>query len=232
MKKATVKYAFIASLPVMAGYVVLGIGFGVLLSAKGYAWWWAVLMSVFIFAGSMQYVGIDLLSSGASVLSTALMTLMVNARHLFYGISMVERYRDMGKRKWYVIFGLSDETYSLVCVDGELPAGVDRKDYYFLVTMLDRIYWISGSLIGAVLGNALSFNTAGIDFAMTALFVSIFVDQWEKTKQHLPALLGLLISLACLLVFGTERFLIPSMLGISLALLLLRGRIERAGEPL
>ena len=232
MKKATVKYAFIASLPVMAGYVVLGIGFGVLLSAKGYAWWWAVLMSVFIFAGSMQYVGIDLLSSGASVLSTALMTLMVNARHLFYGISMVERYRDMGKRKWYVIFGLSDETYSLVCVDGELPAGVDRKDYYFLVTMLDRIYWISGSLIGAVLGNALSFNTAGIDFAMTALFVSIFVDQWEKTKQHLPALLGLLISLVCLLAFGTERFLVPSMIGISLALLLLRGRIDRAGEPL
>ena len=226
MNKTTVKRAFLASLPVMAGYTVLGLGFGVLLSSKGYSFWWALFMSVAIYAGSMQFVGVELLAGGASILSTALMTLMVNARHLFYGFSMIETYRDMGWRRLYAIYSLSDETYSLVCVDPELPEGCDRRDYMFLVAVMNQCYWVTGSVVGALVGNAVFFNSAGIEFAMTALFVSIVVEQWEKNKQHLPALLGLLVSLTCLAVFGPEGFLIPSMLGISAGLLLLRKKIE------
>ena len=230
MNKATVKYAFISSLPVMAGYVVLGTGFGILLSAKGYSFWWALLMSITIFAGSMQYVGVNLLATGASILSTALMTLMVNARHLFYGISMIEDYRDMGWRKWYVIFGLTDETYSLVCGNPKLPDGVERKNYTFLLTLMNQCYWIFGSVLGAILGNAVSFNSAGIDFSMTALFVIIFVEQWEKAKQHFPAILGLAVSVICLLIFGADSFLVPSMIGISIGLFLFQHKMERGTE--
>lgn len=226
MNKATVKHAFIASLPVMAGYIVLGTGFGILLSAKGYSFWWALLMSITIYAGSMQYVGVNLLASGASVLSTALMTLMVNARHVFYGISMIKEYRDMGWRRWYAIFGLTDETYSLVCVDPKLPEGADRRNFYFLVTLMNQCYWIFGSLLGAILGNAISFNSAGIDFSMTALFITIFVEQWEKTRQHLPAIWGLLVSLVCLVIWGADQFLVPSMIGISIGLFLFQKKTE------
>ena len=225
MNKATVKSAFISSLPVMAGYIVLGTGFGILLSAKGYSFWWALLMSVTIFAGSMQYVGVNLLASGASIISTALMTLMVNARHVFYGISMIESYRDMGWRKWYAIFGLTDETYSLVCGNPKLPDGVERKNYCFLLTLMNQCYWIFGSVLGAILGGAVSFNSSGIDFSMTALFVIIFVEQWEKTRQHFPAIMGLIVSVVCLLIFGADRFLLPSMIGISIGLFLFRRKI-------
>lgn len=227
MNGKTIKHAFLASVPVMAGYVVLGTGFGILLYDKGYSFWWAVLMSLTIYAGSMQYVGIDLLSGGASVLSTALMTLMVNARHLFYGISMVEEYRNMGKYKPYVIFGLTDETYSLVCGSPDLPAGVDRKEYYFLVTLFDQCYWVAGSFLGGFLGSTLQFNTAGIDFSMTALFVTIFVEQWEKAEQHIPALLGLAVSVICLLIFGADNFLIPSMILITVGLFVLQKKIQK-----
>lgn len=226
MKKTIVKHAFIASLPVMAGYIVLGTGFGILLTSKGYSFWWALLMSITIYAGSMQYVGVNLLASGASILSTALMTLMVNARHVFYGISMIEEYRDMGWRRWYAIFGLTDETYSLVCVDSKLPAGADRKNFYFLVTLMNQCYWIIGSLLGAILGNAITFNSAGIDFSMTALFIVIFVEQWEKTRQHFPAILGLLVSLVCLVIWGADQFMVPSMIGISIGLFLFRKKAE------
>lgn len=227
MNKATIKYAFLTSMPVMAGYIVLGIGFGVLLSAKGYSFWWAILMSITIYAGSMQYVGVNLLGDGASIISVALMTLMVNARHLFYGISMIESYRDMGWRKWYVIFGLTDETYSLVCSDSELPSGVERKNYIFLLSLMNQCYWIFGAFIGGFLGNVLSFNSLGVEFSMTALFVSIFVEQWEKTKQHIPAICGLAISLICLIIFGANRFLIPSMIGISIGLFLLQNKMKK-----
>lgn len=227
-KNSTLKYAFLASLPVMAGYVVLGMGFGVLLQSKGYAWWWATLMSVFVYAGSMQYVGVELLAGGASVIATALMTVMVNIRHLFYGISMLERYKDVGMAKPYVIFALTDETFSLVC-SPMLPEGVNEKRYYFLVSLLNQIYWVAGSTVGAIAGAVLPFNSQGIDFAMTALFVVIFVEQWEKTDQHLPALLGAGISIACRLVFGASGFLIPSMIGITAALFLLKGHLKEGG---
>lgn len=222
---ATWKYAFQASLPVMAGYIVLGMGFGILLQSKGYAWWWAALMSVFIYAGSMQYVTIDLLTSGASLIAAAIMTLMVNLRHIFYGLTMLEPYKDTGAKKPYLIFALTDETFSLVC-SPEIPENVDRKKYFFRVSILDQCYWVFGSIVGAVLGNAIAFNSAGVDFSMTALFVVIFVEQWEKNKQHLPAITGLLISIVCLLIFGASDFLIPSMIGITIALFIERKWIK------
>lgn len=156
-REMTAKYAFKQSIPIMAGYIVLGMGFGVLLEAKGYGVLWAIAMSVFIYAGSIQYVAIDLITGGASVIAAALMTLMVNARHLFYGISMLDKYKDTGKYKPYLILALTDETYSLVC-SGEIPDGVDRNKYYFLVSLFDQIYWVLGSVAGSVLGSVLNFN--------------------------------------------------------------------------
>lgn len=230
MNRQTIKYSFLSTLPVMAGYLVLGIGFGILLHDKGYSFWWAILMSVGIYAGSMQYVGVGLLAGHASVLSTALMTLMVNARHLFYGISMVEKYRDTGAARPYLIYALTDETYSLVC-DPYLPKGIEKKNYYFWVSLMDQSYWVLGSFLGCLLGSALTFNTEGIDFSMTALFVVIMVEQWEKTKQHIPAVLGIVVSVICLLIFGVSNFLIPSMIGITVGLFVMKAVITKDSRP-
>ena len=176
----------------MAGYIVLGLGFGVLLQSKGYGAGWALVMSGLIYAGSMQYVAIDLLAGGASLISAAIMTLMVNARHLFYGISMLERYKDTGAAKPYLIFALTDETYSVVC-SGGVPEGVDRKKYYFWVSLLNQLYWIAGGVAGALLGSVLPFDTTGIDFSMTALFLVVYclrgVDLLGPT-HGLPELLA------------------------------------------
>ena len=220
--KSNAKIAFLSTLPVMAGYVVLGTGFGILLSSKGYGPLWTLAMSIFIYAGSMQYLAVDLLAGGAGLITAALTTLMVNARHLFYGISMIGKYRDTGWRKPYLIFALTDETYSLNC--GALPAGVeDAPAYYFLVSLFNHCYWVLGSLLGAVLGFVIPFNTEGIDFALTALFVTVFVEQWLSTKDHIPAIIGLCASVVCLAVFGSGNFLIPAMVLIT-ALLALYGK--------
>lgn len=228
-KNKTLKYAFLKSIPVMAGYIVLGIGFGILLYDKGYSYWWALAMSTFIYAGSMQYIGIELLSSGASFISIALVTLLVNARHIFYGISMLENYKNTGKFKPYLIATLTDETYSLVC-GNDFPDYIDKRKYYFYLSLFNHFYWILGSFIGSILGSTFSFNTKGIDFSMTALFVIIFVEQWEKNKNHLPAMLGLIISILCLLIFGKSNFLIPAMVLISLSLIFLRKFINKKEE--
>lgn len=221
----TARYAFARSLPVLAGYLVLGLGFGVLLASKGYGLGWAVVMSTLIYAGSMQYLAVDLLAGGASLVAAALMTLTVNARHLFYGVSMVERYRDAGPAKPYLVFALTDETYSLVC-SGDPPAGVDRKGYFLLVSLLDHLYWIAGSALGALVGGVLPFDSTGIDFSMTALFLVVMTEQWRTSRDHRPALVGLGVSLACLWVFGASDFLIPAMVGITVVLTLLRGRLQ------
>lgn len=214
--KQDMKRAFRDSLPVLAGYIVLGMGFGILLATKGYGVWWALAMSVFIYAGSMQYLAIDLLAGGASLLSAALTTLLVNARHLFYGISMVDRYKGAGKKKPYLIFALTDETYSLVCN----TEGSHR--YCFLVSLLNQIWWVTGSVLGSLLGGILPFSTEGIDFALTALFVTVFVEQWKSTKDHLPSIIGVVASVLCLLLFGAGGFLIPSMVLITAALSVLK----------
>ena len=217
MKKNVVHLAFVDTLPVMTGYLVLGMGFGILLQQNGYGFWWSAAMSLFIYAGSMQYLAVSLLTGGASLITAALTTLMVNARHLFYGISMVESYRGTGKKKPYLIFALTDETYSLVSRT-PAPEGVNRHSYCFLVSLLDQCYWVAGSILGTALGSVLPVNFEGIDFALTALFVTVFVDQWLSTQNHWPAIIGVMSTSLCLLLFGQDIFLIPSMFLIALLL--------------
>ena len=206
----------------MTGYLVLGFGFGIILRAAGFGIPLAFAMSLCIYAGSMQYVAVGLLTSGASLVTAALTALMVNARHLFYGISMLDRYKGTGAYKPYLIFSLTDETYSLVCGDlPEIPE-TQRKHYYVLVSGLNHLYWVIGSVAGAVVGTLLRFNSEGIDFALTALFVTVFLEQWLSSKKHFSAIIGVTVSVACLLVFGGDRFLIPTMLVIALILSLYR----------
>ena len=217
--KKIVKKAFLATLPVMAGYTVLGMGFGILLHSKGYGILWAVAMSTLIYAGSMQYLAVDLMAGGASLITGAVTALMVNARHLFYGISMIDKYKDTGKAKPYLIFALTDETYSLNCTGA--PEGIDHKSaYYFLVSILNQSYWILGSALGSALGAVIPFSTEGIDFALTALFVTVFTEQWQSTRDHIPALVGLLAAVVCLFFFGPDGFLISTMVLITAALAL------------
>ena len=222
----TIRYAFVRSLPIMAGYIVLGLGFGVLLQSKGYGAGWALVMSGLIYAGSMQYVAIDLLAGGASLISAAIMTLMVNARHLFYGISMLERYKDTGAAKPYLIFALTDETYSLLC-SLKTPSDVDPDAMRFLVAILDHAYWIIGSIIGAFIGGVLPFDTTGIDFAMTSLFTVIFVEQWQASKSHVPAFLGLGAAALSLALLGPQNFILPAMLAICVMLVALRRQLAK-----
>lgn len=219
MRSGVIARALHDTVPVLTGYVVLGMGFGILLSTKGYGALWAFAMGVLIYSGTMQFIAVDLLSGGAYG-ATAMTALMVSARHLFYGISMVDRYRNIhGFRKIYVIYALTDETYSLVCES-------DDEDYCFWVSLLDQCYWVGGSVIGGLLGQILPFDSTGIDFALTALFVSICVDQWLNAEEHTPALTGLIASVLCLVVFGRDNFLIPSMVLITAGLFALRRRIE------
>ena len=168
-------------------------------------------------------MGVGLITGGASVLTTAVTTIMVNARHLFYSISMIDQYKDLGKYKPYTIFTLTDETYSLLC-DGKIPDGAEPDLYRFLVSLFDHCYWVTGSIIGSLIGAVLPFSTAGIEFSMTALFVASFTEQWITAEDHVPAVTGLLCTVLCLVAFGRDRFLIPAMLFITLVLTLLRGR--------
>lgn len=225
MNKQIIQQAFWKTVPVFAGYIVLGAGFGILMNNAGFGTVWTAAMSTFIYAGSMQYVGVGLLTGGAGIVTTAITTVMINARHLFYSISMIDRYKDAGRYKPYLIFALTDETYSLLC-DGQTPAGADPDLYRFLVSLFNQCYWVAGSVMGNLIGSVLPFSTAGIEFSMTALFAASFTEQWLTAKDHLPALTGVLCALVCLILFGPENFLIPAMLAITLVLTLLRSREE------
>lgn len=221
MKKQAIRAAFLDTVPVMTGYLFLGFGFGIVMHQIGYGVLWAGAMSLFIYAGSMQYMAVSLLTSGAGLLTTALTTFVVNARHLFYGISMIDAYKGAGKKKPYLIFALTDETYSLVSAD-RVPEGISKHGYCFLVSLFDHIYWVSGTILGSLAGSLLPINYEGIEFVLTALFVTIFVEQWLSTKNHAPAIIGVASTLICLLIFGSEIFLIPSMVIIALSLTLMR----------
>lgn len=218
--KKNMKAAFKASIPVMMGYIVLGMAFGMLLESKGYHFIYALLMSVFIYAGSMQFVAIELLTSGATLINAAIMTLLINARHLVYGLSMIKKFDDMGALKPYMIFSLTDETYSLL-VGSKVPEDCDEKYYLFFISFFDQCYWVLGSLIGSLIGSLLTINTTGLDFAMTALFVVIVLEQFLTSSKHIYTYLGFGISIICLLIFGSDAFIIPSMIGIIIGLLLL-----------
>ena len=203
MNQRTLAAAFSVTVPVLMGYLAIGMAFGLMLQSIGYGVGWALLMSLVIYAGSGQYLGVSLLAAGASLTQTAFLTLMVNFRHLVYGLSMLEKFRGMGARKFYMIFSLTDETYALLS-SAKAPEGVDEHDFFFAVALLDHSYWIAGSIIGAVLGAALGFDTTGVDFAMTALFLVIAVGQWRAAGSHLPALLGGAATLISLLLVGAE----------------------------
>lgn len=227
MQKGAVRTAFLDTVPVMTGYVFLGFGFGIVMYQSGYGPLWSIAMSLLIYAGSMQYVAVGLLTGGAGFLTTALTTVVVNARHLFYGISMVDAYKDAGRRKPYMIFALTDETYSLVSRN-RIPEGISRHSYCFLVSLFDHSYWVGGTALGALAGNLLPINFEGIEFVLTALFVTIFAEQWLSTKNHLPAIIGVTATALCLLVFGKDVFLIPSMALIAGALILMQRRSDHA----
>lgn len=222
MNKKTFRRAFTDSLPVMAGYIIMGMGFGVLLERQGYSFIWAFIMGLTILSGSMQYVAVDLLAGGASLITSAIMTLMINARYLFYGLSMLGKYRKVKRGRPYLIFALTDETYSLVSTfDEKNPEnkGVSRVGYYFALSALNHCYWITGCVLGGILGEAALFDSRGMEFAMTALFVTIFVDQWRENKNHFPAIFGVVISVVCILIFGAANFVIPAMIIMTLVLM-------------
>lgn len=225
-KLKALKAAFPYTIPVMTGYLFLGMAFGILLNSKGYHFGWALFMSIIIFAGSMQYVAIDLLTTAFNPLNAFLMTLMVNARHLFYGLSLLGKYSDTGKKKPYLMFGLTDETFSILCATNP-PPGVNRGWFMFFVTLLNQSYWVIACTLGGVLGSMVSFNTKGIDFVMTALFVVIFLEQWKSQKHHAPALIGLGASAFCLLIFGPDQFIIPAMALILALFTILRKPLEK-----
>ena len=224
------RYAFRRTVPVLCGYLFLGLAFGLLMQQAGYGWPWAVLTSVIVYAGSMQFVLVGMLGGGfGSLLSVALTTLSVNSRHLFYGLSFLETFRKMGKARPYMIFSLTDETYSLLCsLQPPQTLNADRVRLY--IALLNHLYWVAGSAAGAILGSVLPFDLTGIDFAMTALFVVIFVEQWCAAKSHLPALAGAGFGIFWLIVLGPDRFLLPALVCTVLVLLLSRGTLSLRPE--
>ena len=215
------------TIPVLAGYFVLGLGYGIYVQSLGLPVWMPMLMGTVVYGGSLEFVLASLLLGAFSPLSAFLMALMIQARHLFYGLAMLERYKGYGLRSFYMIFAMSDETFSITC-SAEPPEGVDQGWFMFFLTLLDQCYWVFSAGLGAVVGSVLPFSTEGVDFVMTAMFAVIFLNQWEKEKQHYSALIGLAAPLVCLAVFGSGSFLLPSMGCILILLLALRKPIEKA----
>lgn len=228
MNRKALKTVFLDTVPVMTGYLFLGAGFGILLSEQtGYGIGWSIAMAVFMLAGSGQYLAVSLIANHASIISAAIATLLLNARHLFYGISLLDTYKNAGKRKPYLIFALTDETYSLV-TQNQPPEGMSKPQYCFLVSLLDHIYWIIGCSLGNVLCNVIPISFEGVEFVLTALFVTMLVEQWLSQKNHKPAIIGLSATVLCLLIFGKELFLIPSMTLIAVLLTVMKKTGRRA----
>lgn len=222
MNRKALKTVFLDTVPVLTGYLFLGAGFGILLSEKtGYGIGWAMGMGLFMLAGSGQYLAVSMIADHASFLSAAIATFLVNARHIFYGISLLEPYKGAGRKKPYMIFALTDETYSLV-TQNQPPEGMGKHTYCFLVSLLDHIYWIIGCGLGNFLSAVLPISFEGVEFVLTALFVTMFVEQWLSHKNHLPAIIGVGATLLCLVIFGRDIFLIPSMILIAVLLTVTR----------
>lgn len=221
--------AFPKTLPILTGFLFLGISYGVYMRVSGFSFWYPLLMSLTVFGGSLEFVAVSMLLAPFAPLQVFLMTLMIQARHLFYGISMLDRYKGLGIKRLYLIFGLCDETFSINCT-AAIPDGVDRGWFYFFVTLLNQLYWVVGATLGGVLGSFIHFNTAGLDFVMTALFVVILLEQWLKDQHHFSAVIGAASGLVCLLLFGRDSFLVPTMLCIVVLLTALRRPIEKREE--
>lgn len=220
--------AFPYTIPIFAGFWFLGVTYGIYMKVSGFSFVYPMLMSLTIFGGSLEFVAVSMLLSAFAPLQTLIMTLMIQARHLFYGISMLDKYQGTGWKKLYLIFGMCDETFS-INYSVKVPEDVDRGWFMFFVTLFNHLYWFSGATLGGILGAVLTFNTEGLDFAMTALFVVIFLEQWLKEKRHYTAWIGLISSVLCLLIFGADSFLIPTMVCILCFLTLFRRPIEKGG---
>ena len=220
--------AFPHTIPILAGFLFLGMAYGIYMNVSGFSFWWPMLMGLTIYGGSLEFVAVTMLLGSFAPVQTFAMTLMIQARHLFYGISMLEKYRGTGWKKFYLIFGMCDKSFS-INYTAEVPEGVDRGWFMFFVTLLNQCYWVSGAALGGLLGSFIPFDTEGLDFVMTALFVVIFLDQWLKEKKHYTALIGLGASAACLLIFGADGFMIPTMVCIICLLTVFRRPIEKAG---
>ena len=216
--KAAYKAAFPHTIPVMTGYLFIGIAFGVMFADKGYNFLWAGLMSLLVYAGSGQYLAVNFFEPSVSLLQVVFLTFMVNVRHIFYGLSLLDKFKVSGKKKPYMVFSLTDETYSLYFLT-KTPPDVDEGKFLFALATLDQSYWIIGSIIGAVAGSLIPFDSTGIDFAMTALFIVIFVEQWLEKKNRFPAIVGVIASAISLLVFGKDSFILPAMIIIMIVLL-------------
>lgn len=227
--RKALRCAFPHTIPIFAGFCFLGMTYGVYMNVSGFSFWYPMLMSMTVFAGSMEFVAVNLLLGAFDPLQALVITLTINARHLFYGISMLGKYRGTGWKKPYLIFGLCDETFS-VNYTADVPPDVDRSWFYFFVTLLDQCYWVLGATLGGLFGSLISFSTEGLDFVMTAMFVVIFLEQWKKEEDHTSSLVGVGLSAVCLLAFGAENFILPAMAAVLVVLTVLRGRLERGGE--
>jgi len=223
------KAAFPQTIPIMAGYVFLSIAYGVYMNAFGFNFLYPMFMSMLIYAGTVQFVAVGLLMAVFDPLNAFFLTLMINARYLFYGISMLNKYRINGLKGAFLVFGMSDETFS-INLTADIPEDIDESWFMFFVTILNYTYWVSGSILGGLFGELIEFNTKGLEFAMTAMFIVIFLEQWLKEKSHSSSLLGLGVSASCLIIFGSDNFIIPSMIVILLILTLKKEPFMKAGE--
>ena len=229
MVRKAFKTAFPYTIPIFAGFWFLGITYGIYMNVSGFSFWYPMLMSLTIFGGSLEFLTVSMLLAPFAPLQVFFMTLMIQTRHLFYGISMLDKFKGMGWKKPYLIFGMCDETFSINCT-ANIPDDVDRGWFYFFVTLLNHFYWFSGATIGGLVGSLLKFNTEGLDFVMTAMFTVIFTEQWLKSKHHVSEWVGMAASVGCLAVFGADNFLIPTMICILIALTALRKTAERETE--
>lgn len=220
-----IREALRTTFPVMLGYVSVGIAYGLLATAAGISPLFTLLISLVVYAGSMQFVLVALISGGAGIVQVILMTLFVNIRHVFYGLSLIGPFSRMGRAKPYMIFSLTDETYSLL-TGMEVPDGLKARPFYLAVSALNQVYWLIGSALGAFAASIVRFDTTGLDFAMTALFVIIMMEQWRAYRDHRPALIGLAVSFLALVVFGPDQMVIPSMVLIVGNLLVARKSLE------
>lgn len=229
MKRKALKTAFPHTIPIFAGFWFLGLAYGIYMNVSGFSFLYPMIMSLTIFGGSLEFVAVSMLLAPFAPLQTFIMTLIIQARHLFYGISMLDKFKGLGWKKFYLIFGMCDETFS-INYTADIPSDVDRGWFMFFVTLLNHFYWFSGATIGGIVGSLLKFDTTGLDFVMTAMFVVIFMEQWMKEQKHYTALIGLISTILCRILFGAEQFMIPTMLCILLCLTMLRKPIERNGE--
>lgn len=227
--KKAFRKAFPYTIPVLTGYLFIGIAFGVMYAEKGYSFLWAILMSLLVYAGSGQYLAVNFFVPGFSFLQVIFLTFMVNVRHVFYGISLLEKFNKIGKKRWYMIFALTDETYSLLCTTN-VPKDVDESKFLFAISVMDHFYWVLGSAIGAIAGTVLPINSEGIDFAMTALFVVIFIEQWMDKKNRIPEIIGVVVAIVALNIFGASNFVLPAMLAIVALLFIGRKKLDKEDE--